>query len=84
MLVKVKLTQSCPTLCNSMDYSVYGILQSRILDWVFPFSRGSSYPWDQAPDLRHCTQILYQLSYKGSPVVHANRELLERLYFSVG
>ena len=31
-----------------MDYTVYGILQARILEWVaFPFSRGSSQPRDQ-------------------------------------
>ena len=41
--VKVNITQSCPTLCNSVDYTVHGILQARILEWVaFPFSRGSS------------------------------------------
>ena len=45
--VKVKVTQSCPTLCNPMDYTVYGILQARILEWVaLPFSRGSSQPRD--------------------------------------
>ena len=43
--VKVKVTQSCPTLCNPMDYTVYGILQARTLEWVaFPFLRGSSQP----------------------------------------
>ena len=42
-MVKVKVTQSSPTLCNPMDYTVHGILQVRILEWVaFPFSRGSS------------------------------------------
>ena len=41
--VKVKVSQSCPTLCNPMYYTVHGILQARILEWVaFPFSRGSS------------------------------------------
>ena len=31
-----------------MDYTVHGILQVRILEWVaFPFSRGSSQPRDQ-------------------------------------
>ena len=30
----MKLTQSCPTLCNPMDYTVHGILQARILEWV--------------------------------------------------
>ena len=44
----VKVTQSCPTLCNPMDYALHGILQARILEWVaFPFSRGSSQPRDQ-------------------------------------
>ena len=40
---KVKDTQSCLTLCDPMDYTVHGILQARILEWVaYPFSRGSS------------------------------------------
>ena len=44
----VKVAQSCPTLCNPVDYTVHGILQARILEWVaFPFSRGSSQPRDQ-------------------------------------
>ena len=47
--VKVKVIQSCPTLCDPMDYTVHGILQARILEWVaFPFSRASSQPRDQA------------------------------------
>ena len=37
--------QLCPTLCNPMDYTVRGVLQARILEWVaFPFSRGPSQP----------------------------------------
>ena len=44
---KVKVTQSCPTLCNRIDYTVHGILQARILEWLaFPFSKGSSQPKD--------------------------------------
>ena len=44
----VKVTQSCLTLWDPMDYRVHGILQARILEWVsFPFSRGSSQPRDQ-------------------------------------
>ena len=32
-------------LCDPMDYTVHGILQAWILEWVaFPFSRGSSQP----------------------------------------
>ena len=47
---KIKVAQSCPTLCNPMDCSlpgssVHGILQARILEWVaVPFSRGYSQP----------------------------------------
>ena len=45
--VKVKVTQSCPTLCDPMDYTACGILQDRTLEWVaYPFSRGSSQPRD--------------------------------------
>ena len=34
----VKAVQSCPTLCNPMDYTVCGILQARILEQVaFPY-----------------------------------------------
>ena len=44
----LKVAQSCPTLCDPMDYTVHGILQARILEWVaFPFSRGSSQPRDR-------------------------------------
>ena len=43
----MKVAQSCPTLCDPMDYTVHGILQARILQWVaFPCSRGSSQPRD--------------------------------------
>ena len=44
------VSQSCPTLCDSMDCSspgssVHGILQVRILEWAsIPFSRRSSQP----------------------------------------
>ena len=42
------ITQSCQTLCDPMDYTVHGILQARILEWVaIPFSRGSSQPRDR-------------------------------------
>ena len=45
--LKVKVAQSCLTLWDPMDYTVHGILQARILEWIaFPFSRGSSQPRD--------------------------------------
>ena len=45
--VKVKVAQSYLTFCDPMDYTVHGVLQARILEWVaFPFSRGSLQPMD--------------------------------------
>ena len=47
-VIVVKVAHSCLTLCRPMVYTVQGILQARILEWVaFPFSRGSSQPRDQ-------------------------------------
>ena len=47
-ILKVKVAQSRPILCNPMDYTVHGILQARTLDWVaYPFSMGSSQPRDR-------------------------------------
>ena len=49
--VKVRVAQSPLTLFDPMDYTVHGILQARILEWVaMPFSRGSS-------QLRDRTQV---------------------------
>ena len=65
---KVKVTQWCLTLCNPMDYTVPGILQARILEWVaFPFfpTQGSN------PGLPHCRRILYPLSHQGNPFLYA-------------
>ena len=46
--MKVKVAQLCWALCDPMDYTVHGILQTRILQWVaFPFSRGSLQPRDR-------------------------------------
>ena len=45
-----EVTQSCPTLCDPVDcslpgFSIHGILQARILEWVTTsFSRGFSPP----------------------------------------
>ena len=47
-LVKEKVAQSCPSLCDPMDYSVHAILQARILECVaFLLSRGFSQPIDR-------------------------------------
>ena len=65
--VKVKVTQSYPTLCDSMEYSPWnspgkntGVGSLSLLQGIFP-TQGSN------PGLQHCRRILYQLSHKGSP-----------------
>jgi len=69
----LKVAQSCPTLCDPMDYglpgsSVHGILQARILEWVAdPFFRGIFPTQRLNPGLPHCRGILYCLSHHGSP-----------------
>ena len=56
---EVKAAQSCPNLCDPVDYAVHEILQARILEWVaFPFS-----PQGSNPGLPFCQRILYQLSH---------------------
>ena len=66
--MKVKVTQSCLTLCDLMDYTVLGILQARILERVaVPFSKGVFPTQGSNLGLLHCRQIIYQLSHQGSP-----------------
>ena len=62
----MKVAQSCPTLCNPMDYRAHfpgqntGLGSLSILQEIFPI-QGSS------PGLPHCRRTFYQLSHKGSP-----------------
>ena len=62
--MKVKVAQSCPTLCDPMDNSPWnslghniGVGSLSLLEGIFP-TQGSN------PGLLHCRQILYQLSHK--------------------
>ena len=64
---KVKITQSCPTRCDPMEYSPWyspgqntGVGSFSLLQGIFP-TQGLN------PGLPHCRQILYQLSHQGSP-----------------
>ena len=57
------VAKSCPSLCDIMDcsppgFSVHGILQARIQEWVAtPSCRGSSQ--GSNPGLPHCRHLLY-------------------------
>ena len=56
-----------PMDCSPPDFSVHGISQARILEWVaISYFRRSSQPRIE-PSLLHCRQILYCLSPQGSP-----------------
>ena len=67
MKVKLQVAQSCLILCNPMDYTVHGIIQARIVEWVaIPFFRGFSQPSDQTQVSCIAGRFLYQLSHQGS------------------
>ena len=67
--VKVKVSQSCPTLCESMDCNSpwnspgqnTGVGSLSLLQGILP-TQGSN------PGLPHCRRILYQLSHKEGPI----------------
>ena len=58
-----------PTDCSPPSASVHGILQARILEWVATPSSKDLLTEGWNPGLLHCRQILYQLSYEGSPEI---------------
>ena len=66
LLWTVKVTHSCPTLCNPMDClwdspgQNTGLGSLSLLQGIFP-TQGSN------PGPLHCRWILYQLNHKGSP-----------------
>ena len=47
MKAKVKATQSCPMICNPMDFTVHRIFQVRILEVAISYFRETSQPRDQ-------------------------------------
>ena len=72
------VAQLCPTLCHPMDCSP----TRPLCPWDFPgkdtgvgshfFLQGIFPTQGSNPDLLHCRQILYRLSYKGSPYQSQN------------
>ena len=78
------VTQSCSTLCNTMDCSppgssVYGYSSGKntgvdchaLLQGIFP-TQGSN------RGLSHCWQILYRLSHQGNPIYGETSIILSR------
>ena len=61
------LTEEEVALCDPIDYTVLGILQARILEWVaVPFSRGSSQPRDRTQVSHIAGGFFTQLNHQGS------------------
>ena len=68
-----------PLDCSPPGSSVHGIFQARILEWVAIPSPGDlPYPGIKL-GLLHGKQILYQLSYEGSPVMLGHSAMLDSL-----
>ena len=66
--VKVKVAQSCPTLCDPMDDTVHGILQARILE---PFPSPGYLPnRGIAPGSPTLQVDFLPLIYQGSPLMY--------------
>ena len=67
-----------------MDYSVHGILQARILEWLaFAFSRGSSQPRDQtqSPALQADSLLAESQGKPKNPGV-GSLSLLQRIFLT--
>ena len=64
--MKIKVAQSCLTLCDPMYYTVHGIFQNTGVGSLFP-SQGIFPTQGFNPGLPHCRRIFFQLSHKGSP-----------------
>ena len=70
MIMKVKVAQLCPTLCNPLDYRLWnspgqntGVSSLSFLHGIFP-TQGLN------PGLLHCRWILYQLSQAWHAIIH--------------
>ena len=73
--VCAKSLQSCPTLCDPMDWSppgssAHGIFQARIREWVaISFSRGSFWTKDQTHISWNGRQILYHWATRKAKIL---------------
>ena len=65
----MKVAQLCLTLCDPMDYTVCGILQARMLEWVVaPFSKRTSQPSDQT-QVSNIAGRFFTAEPPGKPIV---------------
>ena len=80
--VSVKVTQSCPTLCNPMDYTVHGIGQARILEWVAVPNLGRSSQHRDWTQVSHITGRFFTCWPPGKPknIGVGNLSLLQGIF----
>ena len=84
-MCRTKSLQLCPTLCNPMDcsppgFSVHGILQARILEWVaspaiFPTQRRNK-------GQLHCRRILHHWATWEAPLYSTENHIPYLFFFS--
>ena len=84
-----EVAQSCPTLCDPVDYSppgssAHGVLQAKILEWVaISMSRGSSQYRDQIESWSPALQAdSLLLSHWGNPLPPKKISLPDKTVFS--
>ena len=84
MKVQVK---AFPTLCDPMDcslsgFSVHGIFQARVLEWIaISFSRGSSRPRNRTWVSHITGRRFYHLSRQGGPLKKKKKAYKVKMYF---
>ena len=73
------MAQSCPTLCDPLDYTDDGILQARILERIaFPFFGDSSQPRDQT----QVSHIAADLQGKPTNTIVGSLSLLQGIFLT--
>ena len=72
-LNKVKVTQSCLTLCDPMDCSPWNSPGQNTSMGSLSFLQGIFPTLGSNPGLPHFRQILYQLSHKRSPLAKGSQ-----------
>ena len=83
--IEGEVAQSCLTLCDPVDcslpgFSVHGILQARILEWIaISFSRGIFPTQGSNPGLLHCRQMLYPLNHQGKLFVMPPQKTIQTM-----
>ena len=86
MKVKVKVVQSCPTLCNPTDCSPWNSPGQNTGVGSLSLLQGVFLTQESIQGLLHCRWILYQLSYQGKTITLTRRTFVGKvmsLHFNI-